>query len=167
MNYKLARLLTAAALSLLALTGCSTQPAPRESIKPTDHASAMQALAQCMNGRGWQVTASADSIASGSIPTDQQDRYAADLEDCNAGIFPDRTKYTDDQWTAAYELANKTADCLEGQGETIAERPSLQTFVDGQGQWNPYMDLYDAGQLNPSKLAKLEKKCPEPQYWPN
>lgn len=167
-TFRAVRGVLAIGIVAFALTGCGTAGvAAPASAKPSDQASAMKVVAGCMNKLGWSVTSTGDSVQSGNVPNAQRSRYLGDLSKCEEDVFPDQSKFSAEQWKASYDLAIRTADCLARNGKSVESRPSLQAYVDGNGAWNPYNDLFEAGQLTPSELQSMQKKCPQPNYWPN
>jgi hypothetical protein len=142
------------------LTGCSAEATP----EPTPHATSAQDAAErqsaCLRDRGWTVTITDDgAISSSSVSEEQLDVYRKDIEECGEGLLPDRAKFTDEQWAEMYAAIIETADCLGKQGYDAPDRPSLQAFIDMNGDWSPYsnIDTYD--------FERLENLCPQAEFW--
>jgi hypothetical protein len=154
-----------AAILVPFISGCS----PTDDTPPITHAtSAIDAAERriaCLQDRGWKATLSEDNGVQASVPNEQLDMYQKDVEECGEGLLPDKTAFTQDQWSRAYELANETADCLAELGYEGKNRPSLQAFIESNGDWSVYADLLDQGIILHSDLSTLTASCPQAEYW--
>jgi hypothetical protein len=153
--YRAGALIIAATLT----PGCSAEESP----EPTSHATSAQEAADrqsaCLRDRGWAVTITADGGISSSVSEEQMDVYRQDIEECGKGLLPDRAKFTDEQWSEMYAAVIESADCLAEQGYEAPETPSLQAFIDLNGDWSPHstIDTYE--------FERLEALCPQAEYW--
>ena len=155
--------LAAVAISLLA--GCSSNDEAASVPQATSAEDAAERRIACLQDRGWDVTITDDNAIAASVPSDQLTVYQRDLDECAEGLLPDKAAFTQQQWSEAYAAANETADCLAEQGYEIAERPSLQTFIENNGDWSVYADLLDQGIIMNSDVSTLEASCPQAEYW--
>lgn len=159
------------ALVALVVTGCQEVPAAPQSTSGADHADpyerALMNFADCMRERGWDATVSDGGATMANVPQDQRAAQQADGQVCSKEwLTVDLGTFTEAEWQAAYDAARDTAACLERLGFSVS-RPSLQVFVEGEGAWNPYLELIDAGVIRPAEMSRYEEKCPQPGYWPD
>lgn len=147
------------------LAGCTADRPPPPAPHATSSLDASQRRLACLQERGWDVQLGADDSVQGTIPAQQMDAFQRDNEECGRGLIPDKSTFTPEQWSASYAIAIEAADCLESQGYDISDRPTLQRYIDIQGEWNPYIDLLNAGTIAPAQMPSLENSCPQPEYW--
>ncbi|MGA7096543.1 MAG: hypothetical protein WB245_03140 [Acidimicrobiia bacterium] len=122
---------------------------------------------QCMIDKGWPVTTTPDGgISYTHIGEDQQPEMQADDELCGR-MFPVDPKYrqplTVEQLTFLYDwFVNESIPCLEAEGYTNFDPPSLDVFIDTYDTegWSPYRDL-NTDQLGPGAWYALQEACPQ------
>ena len=151
-----------AAATLSLLTGCSAKEAPEPTSHATSAEDALNRQIACLRDRGWEVSGTADggiSASSASVSEEQLDLYRKDAEECGKGLLPDRAKFTDEQWAEMYAAVIESADCLGKQGYEAPDRPSLQAFIDMNGDWSPYSNI------DTYYFERLENLCPQAEYW--
>lgn len=149
----------------MALAGCTTGPQAQPAPHATSSLDASQQRLACLQEKGWDVELGSDDSVQGAIPAQQMDAFQRDNEVCGRGLIPDKSTFTQEQWSASYAMATETADCLENLGYEVTDRPTLQAYVDILGEWNPYISLLDAGVIAPPQMPSLERSCPQPDYW--
>lgn len=121
----------------------------------------------CMIDAGWPVTTTPDGgIEFPDRPEDQNPVLEADWELCREK-FPVDPKYrqplTVDQLTFLYNwFVNESIPCLEGEGYTDFDPPSLDVFIDTYDTegWSPYRDL-NTDQLPMGGWYSLTETCPQ------
>lgn len=125
---------------------------------------------QCANDQGVpvHVIPPGDGIGYGDVASGQQTMAAAVIEACRAGLrLPPYEPPTRDQLTRLYYDLVDTRACLEGEGYTIAEPPTLDTFIDSYttgDAWSPYLSLPDT--LTAGEWGHVERVCPQPRMRP-
>lgn len=124
-------------------------------------------LAQCLTDHGWPVTTTPDGgIKYPNVGNAQQSEMQADDELCGR-MFPVDPKYrqplTVEQLTFLYDwFVNESIPCLEAEGYTNFDPPSLDVFIDTYDTegWSPYRDL-NTDQLGPGAWYALQEACPQ------
>lgn len=143
----------------LFLSGCAGEETPAPSSQATSASDAAERQSACLTERGWEVSIASDGAIQASVPDEQMDVYRQDIADCGEGLLPDPATFSDEQWSEMYAAVMDSADCLAEQGYEAADRPSLQLFIQIEGDWSPYSDIdtYD--------FERLESLCPQAEYW--
>jgi len=116
-------------------------------------------LVECVNDQGFAVTLDPDGgIGYASVPAEQnQLAFSVDLA-CEAGLhLPPPQPLSPEQLEKMYAYMVALAGCVEDQGYSVGDPPSLDTFIDSQGYWNPYFDLPDSALMN----LDLIRACPQ------
>ncbi|WP_293696954.1 hypothetical protein [uncultured Agrococcus sp.] len=158
------------AIVVVVLGGCSLdiESEPQGYPGPASEEESHAIYVECMAGFGWEVEdATGDGgFSPGEIPEEQlQDFHDADSS-CwqEASIHPEYFSQAD--WERWYESLKETTRCLEAEGYSIPNQPTLQQFIDGQGLWTPYEYLLDEGIIIGSELPAMHAVCPEEMFWP-
>jgi len=164
---------TLAAIVLLALSGCSTQT----DAKPmdVDYSSLdygillerAEATTKCVLEKGFVVTPRDDGGLDSEevLSPEQQDLADQAINECDSQLGflkddrPSETKLTEEYY---YQL--KARECLDAEGYSTPEPPSLQKYLSTYGthdHWAPwrYMGQH---QLSLTDLQDLQKTCPDP-----
>jgi len=125
-----------------------------------DNYEVVRLLARCVRDRGFPVSLTQDGpgLSYESVPPEQnQLAYAVEVA-CKAGLHvrsPEPVSVEQLEKGYAYEVA--LAACLEDQGYSVSDPPSLDSFIDSQGYWNPYFDL----SVPLSDWVPLNRVCPQ------
>lgn len=117
-----------------------------------------QIQADCMREAGFPMEA--------SVPAEQVEAMRLASYTCNAQypVNPDQNlgNVTDEQKKKAHDYLTVTlVTCLDGEGHSISDIPSEQSFIedwDRSGPWNPY-DQVSPG-LSQEEFQQLDQKCP-------
>lgn len=128
-------------------------------------------MVRCLTERGWNVVASDDGSyeTPDGIPNEQLDQYKTDVTACRASFGYDKIAaphVTREQAQKLYNDLLKVAQCVRGQGYTVPDPPSEQTFVEALVNypipvWHPYQVVTEQG--GPDALKNIEKTCPVPK----
>ena len=172
MYIKSAPLLVCVAVSLV-LVGCASHVDNSGSALPSaerlSDAEYAQALASCLQGKGWDVVVDQkdDSVYTpNGIPEDQSSEYDNDVETCSTPLEPDMPtleEMTASQWHEWYEREEQAAQCLRDQGVEVQQMPSEATYVDRYKSGDPWL-AYDAvGDVDESTWLALNEACPQPR----
>jgi hypothetical protein len=172
--YKAAFASSVTAGMLVVLVGCAGSPPQAEST-PVAATSAPKAqfaelMGGCMTDFGWDVTVTNDlsiypSDVENGIPSGQMDQYSEDLHSCLAKTgFDVPSDPTDSQLSALYEGEIDARECLIGEGYSIPEMPSEETFVSTYGT----LDAWDVQSYitlpSQADYDKLYAACPLPAW---
>jgi len=145
-----------AVTSLIVFSGCA-QSAP-----VADPGSGSQAwgdqFASCMAAKGWKVKVDSDGGVEGEYTDAQTSAFERDQDTCYNKTSSSKRAPTEQDFKKAYASRVKTRACIVAHGHDLPQAPSYQTFRDGSGQWNPYLDLTDVAY---SDLQDLMKACPQ------
>ncbi|GAA0994425.1 hypothetical protein GCM10009563_11440 [Subtercola frigoramans] len=129
----------------------------------------VDALYHCLTEHGWQVVLTDDGAieaSSATIPAEQYDLYVKDTWQCNLVVtaeFP----VDDRQKNLLYEAELAERTCLQNHGYTVAEPPTLQTFL-SEYDTHPWSavatsDLATLSQtMSESDWAAINRECPQP-----
>ena len=152
-------------LLLLALAGCTTQHAERQTPGPAALSDYATNMASCLRSAGWEVQTRPDGGITSQIPAAQADAYAADRAECEKHFGYDATPepLTDAQIKDLYRKVLETLDCLKDQGRDPGVPPTEQPFIDqahGTGAWDPYTNLYRPGKMTDQEYFSLLAVCP-------
>ncbi|TFD49591.1 hypothetical protein E3T55_10960 [Cryobacterium frigoriphilum] len=152
----LATILTLAAVCLVGCTSHSDTSKPR----PSSQAEGNERMVQCLSDRGWDAVLSSDGGIESSFPSEQEEVYSADVDDCFdvTGVNQVRTLNTD-EFKKGYDLMSSSLECLRATGLDLPDAPSYQAFVDSNAGYTPYRDLPD------ELYDELIEACPQPQLW--
>lgn len=117
----------------------------------------------CLAEEGWTVTTSPDG---GVLFPDVSEEQAVEMENANdlcGERYPVDPRYhqplTREQLTILYDWhVNTTIPCMEAEGFTGFDPPSLETFIETYEQeaWSPYTDVFAEIEQRPTGTA-----CPE------
>lgn len=124
-------------------------------------AQAAQQLAACLTEKGWTVQVSADEGVEAEFPSDLEDRYTADANDCverlglNRPFLPSPA-----QLASLYTDQLSAQECLRKLGYETAQAPALPVYIVTLGTWSPFEALPN---MNSKEWARLERSCPQPQ----
>jgi hypothetical protein len=190
LDSELAKILVAFASAttlVVALAACSSAPtgsANEHSSTPTSQSSAVSTastiapqrdyavnMVRCLTGKGWNVVLSDQGgyLTPDGIPNEQADQYDADVKSCRAKFGYDKISAPNITRAQAQKLYGdllNVATCVRGQGYTVPDPPSEQTFVDALVNypipiWHPYQVVQQQG--GPGELKRIEKACPVPE----
>lgn len=124
----------------------------------------------CLVEAGWPVDTTPDGgIDFSGIPSGQQSGLEAAIELCDRR-FPVDPRYrqplTETQLTILYNwYVTESIPCLEGEGFTGINPPSLDVFLDTyetEEHWAPYLDISSQlQQLQPGRWYDLNEACPQ------
>jgi hypothetical protein len=153
---------------LAACAGSAPDPA-----EPGPAANPSEAIAACLQEKGWDATAHPDNSVSGEVPIEQRDQYLADEEDCLDQVQPDqpRPPMSEQQAEAYFDGLLEVADCVRGLGYEVAEPPSRQAAVEALQQpiinlgWDPYEQPV-RGSSTEEEIDGVYRACPQPP-WPS
>ncbi len=123
------------------------------------------AMAECMVGEGFQVTARPDGgIHAELVPPEQGEAQAIAFYVCSVR-YPIDPIYlvplAEDQMYYLYDYyVLELVPCLEAEGHAISEPPSWQVFRDGYltDPWSPYSDLPPSDE---DDWIAINEKCPQ------
>jgi hypothetical protein len=116
-------------------------------------------LVRCVNDQGFAVTLDPDGgIGYASVPAEQNQLADAVYYACKAGLrLESPGPMSVEQLEEAYAYMVALAGCLEDQGYSVSDPPSLDAYIDSQGYWNPYSDL----SVPLSDWVPLNRVCPQ------
>ena len=120
----------------------------------------VQLLAECVADHGFPLTVTGDGtgLTFQAVPPDQNQLAQAVLFACKAGLRLEKpAPPTVDQLEEAYAYMVAVAHCLEEEGYSVTDPPSVGVYIDSQGYWNPYDDLVAGLQ----EWSRLNQKCPQ------
>ncbi len=158
---------------MLVLAGCSgADSAELDSEEwpgPTSREESDQIFMDCLAEMGWEVEQMPDGgFTPGEIPPEQGDAYSEATAECSPLALPRPENFTQDEWQEWYESLMETTRCLEEEGYSFPDKPTVQQFIDGQGEWSPYGDLWDSGTVTGiGETELLYEICPEQEFWPS
>ncbi len=120
----------------------------------------------CLNDHGFPVTLipPGDGISFASIPPEQSQAADATLEACRTGMNLPAPRPPDaDELEKIYEWMLVVASCLETEGFTIPEPPTLEVFTDRYlfDGWNPYEFVDPSNEMSVSEWNALNVACPQ------
>jgi hypothetical protein len=125
-----------------------------------DNYEVVRLIARCVRDRGFPVSLTQDGpgLSYELVPPEQaQLEYAVEVA-CKAGLnLQAYQPVSVEQLEEAYAYEVALAGCLEDQGYSVSDPPSLDSFIDSQGYWSPYSDLPDSALMNQA----LNRVCPQ------
>ncbi|GBE22951.1 MAG TPA: hypothetical protein ENH00_01110 [Actinobacteria bacterium] len=115
----------------------------------------------CMQDHGFDLVLDADGLGANwaNVPQEQNNLALAVAIACHAGLrLPDRVPRTEEQWAEllAYQIALR--DCVASLGHDVPEPPSLDQFIESNGNWTAY-DMVP--NLVGPAWDELAKTCPQ------
>ena len=127
---------------------------------------------QCIQDQGYPATVLPPGNGIGlsqEVPPDQVDMFTAVLYARRAGLQLPPSEPPSDEWLAEYyQKQLDTKACLEAEGYSISDPPSLDMFIDvyrsGQPPWTAYQSLR---QISRVEWQRLETVCPQPTMGPS
>ena len=163
--------LRAAAAGVLLLTiggACaSTAEVDSTSASPAD-VNPLQPVVSCMRERGFNAAIDpVDGALAGTYPSDQREIFQEALEECmsGAGLDTDAEKPTlsDADYERLFTAYVETAECLVAEGFEVSTPPSLQVFIESEGEaWHPYDVIAHDRSLSDSDWQRANRLCPQP-----
>lgn len=163
------RRMIAATAGILLLASCSSAPAPTPPdpaptlTKKESEQALYQAMVDCLDSRGWEVTLKVDNSISAIVPPEQQEQYDADVAGCQDLVgWPDvstMAPYTDEQLAELYEYEKQNAACLEEFGYTF-DIPSPQVYIDRYRNGSPWSAFSAHFPYAQAEYEKLMTACP-------
>ncbi|NOY56171.1 MAG: hypothetical protein GXP34_09305 [Actinobacteria bacterium] len=121
---------------------------------------------QCANDQGYPVTVipPGNGIGYNQVVLDQQNMALAVVSACWAGLhIPPSEPMTEEQVTEFYYQQVDTKACLEAEGYTVDDPPSLDTFIDsymgGQDIWTAYNSV---PRMSQADWYRIQELCPQP-----
>jgi hypothetical protein len=126
------------------------------------------AQAACLSQKGWDVDIEPDAGITWEGPVAQRDQYGKALEECRdqmgSGQSPD-DEVTNEMLRTAYDMQVETLECLRSKGyDELSDPPTLQTYLDANGQWTPYAEL--PLEISEADWYQLLETCPQPSISP-
>lgn len=124
-------------------------------------------MVDCLQAAGFSAKAFDSSQGmlgfQNTAATQQADAWSKGISRCETkvGSAPELPRFTPEQLGLLYDFYLRQMDCLTGEGFTISEPPSRDTFVAtyySSDPWGPYADV---GRISPTALSELETKCPQ------
>ena len=112
---------------------------------------------------GWDGSISLEA----PIPVEQGTAYNADYQDCLTKGRAQAPAETQEFKTARYDKQLDEKKCLEAQGYSIGEAPTLQTYLDTYGtadEWFP-MQAVDTSAMSMADQKVLFTSCPPPEWY--
>ncbi len=158
-------------LLLTVVTGCGTSSAtdslPEDYPGPTSREESDQIFMDCLAERGWEVEQMPDGgFTPGEIPDEQVEEWNGATTECweHANVRPEN--FSQNEWEEWYGNTIETSRCLEAEGYSLPEQPTLQEFIDGGGEWSPYVELLGSGVMSDGEFTVVQDICPEQEFWP-
>lgn len=150
----------------LILSGCASEPVSEESFAPFELSGSDpefgENMVACLNESGWDVELADDGGVTATIPETSNDSYSAAVEDCSKSLgYDNPPPMSDEQYGKLYGALVELVDCLSDEGYTVTDVPSEQAFRDG-AVFDPYGELYAAGEIAGADFAELQATCPQP-----
>lgn len=120
---------------------------------------ATRLIVACANDHGFAVTIDPDGGIGFASVTPEQNQLAFAIElACEHGLHVRKpAPLTMEQLEKMYAYMVALAGCLEAQGYSVADPPSLDAYIDSQGDWNPY----DGLSLGLDAWVPLNRTCPQ------
>ncbi|GBE21821.1 hypothetical protein BMS3Bbin01_01173 [bacterium BMS3Bbin01] len=116
-------------------------------------------IVECVRDQGFAVTLDPDGgIGYASVPPEQNQLADAAYYACKAGLHvPKPEPLTMEQLEKMYAYVVALVGCLESQGYSVADPPSLDAYIDSRGDWNPYTGL----SVGLDVWVPLNRACPQ------
>ena len=113
----------------------------------------------CVNDHGFAVTLDPDGgVGFGSVASEQNQLAFAVVLACEHGLdIRGPAPLSTVQLEKMYAYMVALAGCLEAQGYSVADPPSLDAYMDSQGNWNPY----DGLSVGLDDWVALNRACPQ------
>ncbi|MBW1637817.1 hypothetical protein G3H63_01780 [Microbacterium resistens] len=165
--------LTTLAAIALTLTGCTSGDVPQ---LPSEQPPALgfdvgskpdfgTTMVACMSEKGWPVSLGTDgSFKTDTFPSEQQDAYTADHEECldSGGFNEQPPTLTDTQVREVYQHMLWEWKCLNDNGydpETpLSEQSYLDDYHTHGSLWTPYSQY--TATLSEDNITELFATCP-------
>ena len=126
-----------------------------------DNYQLVRLLARCVADHGFFLTPTEDGagLLFQAVPPEQNQLAQAVLTACREGLRLEKpVPPTVEQLEEIHAYLIAVARCLESEGYSVTEPPSVDVFVDSQaGAWNPYDDLV----ADVAELSRLNQVCPQ------
>jgi uncharacterized protein YqgV (UPF0045/DUF77 family) len=161
------RNLAAAAVLLVALTGCAPAAeltAPPVTTLGQQNEEIVADIVACLNDEGWQVELDALTDSFEYVgPEEQLDAFRAAREACREQVTAGMTfpPLDDEQLAEIYEYEKWTAECLRVEGVEVPAIPSLQEFSERYRSSDPWLAYNYLGNVGESTFRAMLEKCPQ------
>lgn len=177
-------------VGMLILAGCDASAGPSDHTTPGGTATTYESSQEfqaaalehthrmigCLADLGW--SARVDHLGRGyevmSVTAQNRESFIAAQKECEDrfGPGPAQAPLDSEQLELHYADAIAVKHCLEQQGFSISEPPSLELFIADyesamsggeRWPWNPWSDI-DAVALGRSAFEELERQCVQPGW---
>ncbi len=145
------------------LSGCAAQPPPPVVKEPEPPVVMLgghtdPVFVQCMLDAGWESHEMANGGVIFGAPEGQGTAFADSERECmnSAKIAPTPviSPLTEEEFRQAYDSTVIVRNCLSGAGFDVADPPSIQAYIEADGEWTPLAEL------PPESLLGVEAICP-------
>lgn len=173
---------TAAVVALFSISACSTitddnsLPGSDLEISQVDRVAEYESIQmarqrdiECLRDAGIQVDEHSDgSMTIHDMPGDNAEGQftRTSRADCSAAAdYPEVAPLSRNEVNTIYSKLLESRKCLIGEGATISEPPTRETFLESYiamesgseaAAWNPYLEL------TPALFQEFERSCPQP-----
>jgi hypothetical protein len=154
---------------LIAMVGACANDAKIDSAPAViEDASPLQPVVSCMKERGFVAAIDpADGALAGVYPSNQRDVFQEALAECMAGAGLDteaeKPTLSDADYERLFKAYVETADCLAEEGFETSTPPSLQVFIESEGEvWHPYDVIAHDRSLSDTDWQRANRLCPQP-----
>jgi len=116
---------------------------------------------RCANDNGIPVRLipPGDGFSFGEVPPEQSAVAMEVVEACEKALkLPAYEPAGRAELEEIYAYMVALASCLETQGHSVSDPPSVEVFVDSHGSWNPY-DYVPHADIK--ELDRLQQACPQ------
>ncbi|WP_166345308.1 hypothetical protein [Phytoactinopolyspora limicola] len=125
-------------------------------------------MTRCLSDKGWDVAANEQGGVSYELPSDQEERFYEDSDQCLKEIgYDDDAFFTTEYLDRDYDLRVENAACIEALGYELPDAPSRQAFIDQTindrfASWEPILDVIEIHGREASEHAQRACERPEP-----
>ncbi len=128
----------------------------------------LQPVISCLERHGFHAEIDpADGALSASFPTDQREVYrevlAACMSDSGFDMQAERPQLTHEDYERLFDAHMETVECLQSEGLPTTPPPSLEAFVESNGEvWHSYDAVAADDSMPISEWDRINQVCPQP-----
>ncbi len=130
----------------------------------TDYSAYTESIVDCLNDRGWEATADADSVNAGAIPLGQEAVFDEDMEFCreqSRALLPEEVPLDAALYSLNYQRSQAARACLEAAGYDAPDAVSEQVWRDLAATPEGY-PLYRLDTAIAEQFDAVLAQCPDP-----
>lgn len=120
-------------------------------------------LIACMAEEGWHGEVRDGGIQFSGTPPDQRPALREAMAECEREVgLPDPSTFTEEDLRRQHAFKVDLRECLVDEGYDLPPAPTVEAFLDMQGAWTPYGDMFHLGFADDhAEWTRLQVVCPQ------